>query len=662
MLSEMHAAAAPESSRSPLTALPASLALAMAVVIALPKVYESEHLTTTIACVSAGLLAWFAVLAIARRPMKVDAVKPIKQHYIQASVQLFLYLYWGYLWQDVDGVRPIYAQSPLILAQFCYLYAFDGLWSWTRGRAWRLSSGPTPIVLSTNLFIWFHDEYFVWQFAMVTAGLLGKEFLRWNKDGRRTHIFNPSGFGLMCAATVLIVLGRTDITWAKPLSTTIAVPGIFLVIFCLGLVVQHFFAVTLMTLAAAVAMIATNAVYAQVTGVYLFISTNLPAAAFLGLMLLMTDPSTSPRTNVGRTIFGAGYGLGYIVAFELLNRAGAPDLYAKLYPVPLLNLTVQALDRFARRGIVGRINDRWERGVSPRVSNAVHMAMWATIFVSLFATGYFAPSHPGASIAFWKQAVAEERTSAVRGLVKFAGSQAVDPKVEKSAQAAAYNELGVLSMTDGIDDDEAVKVRVGSAANWFAEAAQRGSDDGFKNVLQHFLFHRARRSDRDLGAALERCRELADAGDARAAFLFGLAVESGVGVRPDLRRALMFYLKCPAGYDHVTRALARVGLKARGAFDLSKISAPLAAAADAGDAESCYYLAYMHWTGQGVARDVSRAEALFQRAREGGFVPASNGAALAARFPAPRLKHMSPPPYATAFPVKAGSAGSVALQ
>ena len=645
-----------------LTALPALLALAMSAVIALPKVHESGHLTTTIACVSAGLLAWFAALAITRRPMKVDAVKPIKQHYIQASVQLFLYLYWGYLWQDVDGVRPIYAQSPLILAQFCYLYAFDGLWSWTRGRAWRLSSGPTPIVLSTNLFIWFHDEYFVWQFAMVTAGLLGKEFLRWNKDGRRTHIFNPSGFGLMCAATVLIVLGRTDVTWAKPLSTTIAVPGIFLVIFCLGLVVQHFFAVTLMTLAAAVAMIATNAVYAQVTGVYLFISTNLPAAAFLGLMLLMTDPSTSPRTNVGRTLFGAGYGLGYIVAFELLNRVGAPDLYAKLYPVPLLNLTVQALDRFARRGIVGRINDRWERGVAPRVSNAVHMAMWATIFVSLFATGYFAPSHPGASIAFWKQAVAEERTSAVRGLVKFAGSQAVDPMVETSAQAAAYNELGVLSMTDGIDDDEAVEVRVGSAAKWFAEAAQRGSDDGLKNVLQHFLFHRARRSDRDLGAALARCRQLASGGDARAAFLFGLAVESGVGVKSDLRSALQFYRICPAGDADATRALARVGLKAPGALDLSELLDPLAVAADVGDAESCYYLAYMYWRGQGVARDVARAEALFERAGELGFVPAANGAALAERFVAPRLKHMSPPPYATSFPVTGGSAGSVALR
>ena len=74
------------------------------------------------------------------------------------------------------------------------------------------------------------------------------------------------------------------------------------------------------------------------------------------LLLLMTDPSTSPRTNVGRTLFGLGYGFGYVIAFEILGKMGAPELYAKLYPVPILNLTVQFLDRLARRGAVGRLN------------------------------------------------------------------------------------------------------------------------------------------------------------------------------------------------------------------------------------------------------------------------------------------------------------------
>ncbi|MCK5941012.1 MAG: hypothetical protein KAI24_03500, partial [Planctomycetes bacterium] len=311
------AAAANARTQGLLPRLPLVLGAVLFAFVALPRVHGNAHMLWPFVGVGAGLVAWYGLLVATGRTRAVDVVKPVKQHYIQASVQLVLYAYWGFLWIDTDGTRPIYVQLPLILAQFCFLYALDGLWSWTRGRAWRLSSGPTPIVLSTNLFIWFRDDWFGWQFAMIAAGLLGKEFLRWTKDGRRTHIFNPSGFGLMCAATVLIVLGETDATWAKPLSTTIAVPGIFVVLFVLGLVVQHFFAVTLVTFAAAVTMIATNALYHELTGVWLFVSTNLPAAAFLGLMLLMTDPSTSPRTNVGRTLFGAGYGLGYIVAFEL---------------------------------------------------------------------------------------------------------------------------------------------------------------------------------------------------------------------------------------------------------------------------------------------------------------------------------------------------------
>lgn len=648
----MNAAAATPRPGGMLAKLPLLLGLVLLAMTALPRVRDNDHLLWSFAGVGGGLIAWFVALLLAKKRMAVDAVKPVKQHYIQASVQLVLYLYWGLLWQDVDGSRPIYVQMPLILAQFAFLYAFDGLWSWTRGRAWRLSSGPTPIVLSTNLFIWFRDDFFVWQFAMITAGLLGKEFLRWTKDGRRTHIFNPSGFGLMCAATVLIVLGETDATWAKPLSTTIAVPGIFLVIFALGLVVQHFFAVTLMTFAAALAMILTNFAYEQLTGVYLFVSTNLPAAAFLGLMLLMTDPSTSPRTNVGRTLFGMGYGFGYIVAFELLNRIGAPDLYAKLYPVPVLNLTVQLLDRFAKRGALGRLNERWERGVSPRVSNAVHMGLWASVFVVLFATGYFGRSHPGNSIAFWKQAVAEERANAGRGLVKITGSRAVDPMVDTQARAAAYNELGILSMTEGLDD-ASPEARIGNAARWFAEAQQRGSDEGAKNVLQHFLFRRARRSDRDLGAALQRAQELGVGGDPRAAFLIGLAVETGVGVRPDPRGALSFYRRCPPGDRFAARGIARIGLTSGARFDLSRVAPVLQQAAAEGDAESCFYLSYMHRRGQGVARDVDRADELLRRAAELGFEPA-----VAARaeervppFQAPRRKFLIAPRYATAFPI-----------
>lgn len=634
--------------------IPLLLAFGVLAFLALPRVRANTHLLGAFAGVGGGLVVWYVLLRVlaARhgRALTVEPVAPVRQHYIQACVQLVLYAYWGWFWV-VDGARPIYVQAPLIVAQLCYLYAFDALFAWSRGQAWRFASGPTPIVLSTNLFIWFKDDWFVWQFAMITAGLLGKAFVKWTKEGRKTHVFNPSGFGLACAASVLILTGATDVTWAKPLATTIEVKHIFVVIFVLGLVVQHFFAVTLMTFAAALAMVACNVGYTQLTGVYLFGSTNLPAAAFLGLHLLMTDPSTSPRTNVGRALFGLGYGLGYVIAFELLGRVGAPELYAKLYPVPILNCTVQVLDRVARTGAIGRLNRRWETGLPARATNWIHMALWSAVFVVMLGTGYVEGPHPGDSIAFWKRAVAEQRHEAARKLVMVAGSQAVGQD-----SAAAYNELGILSLTSGLDA-ASEQTRHNSAGRWFAEAAQRGSVEAAENLVMHFLFYSVRRSDDDLARALAALeRAVVQRGDPRAAFLLGVAIETGVGVEPNPQQALALYRRCPKGDVFAAKGIARLGL-ARGALiDLSSVGPVLAASAARGDGESCYYLAYMHLDGKGVGQDGDAARRLLQRAAELGFEPAKQAAGLEPppAFAPPRRKFMAHPAWATAFPVADG--------
>lgn len=634
--------------------VPFVLSLGLLGFLAVPRVHQHPHLFWAFAGTGGLLVAWQILLWIAAarrgRPLLVEAIAPIKQHFVQACVQSCLYVYWGYLWVQ-DGVRPIYQQAPLILAQFVFLYAFDGLFAWSRGRPWRFTSGPVPIVLSTNLFIWFRDDWFVFQFAMVTAGLLGKEFVKWTRDGRRTHIFNPSGFGLMCAATVLIVTGTTDLTWAKPLATTIEVPGIFLFIFGIGLVVQHFFSVTMMTFAAVLAMVASNLLYTQVTGVYLFGSSNLPAAAFLGLHLLMTDPSTSPRTVAGRTLFGAAYGLGYVVMFEILGAIGAPELYAKLYPVPILNCCVQVLDRWARTGWLSRLNTRWETALPWPRMNAIHMAVWSAVFLVLISTGYLGREHAGDSILFWKQAVAERRHDAQRKLVMVAGSQAIARQ-----SGDAYNELGLLSLQGDIDPaSEATRHK--SAGNWFAEAAARGSDAAHANIVEHFLFHGARRSDADLDRSLRHLEQaLAKGDDARAAYLLGLAHETG-GARPlDLGKALELYRRC--GDDlFAQKGIARIGLGAGSMVDLGKVAPALTAAAAAGDGEASYYLAYMHQLGRGVPRDAAQAKALLERAATLGFVPAQEARQQAGAggepppFAVPRRKLMTAPPFVSAFPL-----------
>ncbi|HEB51794.1 MAG TPA: hypothetical protein ENI87_00925, partial [bacterium] len=371
-----------------------------------------------------------------------------------------------------------------------------------------------------------------------------------------------------------------------------------------------------------------------------------------GLMLLMTDPSTSPRTNVGRTIFGAAYGFGYIIAFEVLNRIGAPDLYSKLYPVPVLNLTVKALDAFARTGFVGRLNRRWETALSPRASNAIHMGLWAVVFTALFSNGYFGREHPGRSIEFWKRAVRDRRYSAERGLVKVVGSRAVDPLVPPAERASALNELGVLRMQTGIDASD-LTTRINNAAGWFASAAELGSDVAAKNVVQLFLFYRARRSDRDLGRALQRVQQMALTGDAHAAFLTGLAVETGVGVEPDPRGALAMYRRCGKDMLAAQKGIARIGLMRGARFDIEPQASVLRRAALADDGESCYYLAHMARLGRGLPADDRAAQQWLQRAAELGFEPAKAEAKQDGMppFRPPRRKFLRPPAWATSFPI-----------
>lgn len=55
---------------------------------------------------------------------------------------------------------------------------------------------------------------------------------------------------------------------------------------------------------------------------------------FLGLHLLVTDPSTSPRTPLGRAIFGVLYGVGVFGLYALLGAFGLPTFYDKLLCMP----------------------------------------------------------------------------------------------------------------------------------------------------------------------------------------------------------------------------------------------------------------------------------------------------------------------------------------
>lgn len=309
---------------------------------------DQPGLFPTFAGAAAVLLAWTAALYVAaRRSGRVLklSIALYRHHWIQGCAQTVVLLYWGW------HVRSVYAFLPLVVAQLIFAYAFDSLLSWSRRGAYALGFGPFPIILSINLFLWFKPEWFHWQLAMIALGYAAKELIRWDRDGRRAHIFNPSSFPLAVVSLGLLLAGASDMTFGTAIaSSQFYPPHIYLVIFLAALPGQLLFGVARMTLTAVVTLYVISALYFGLNGTYLFYDTHIPIAIFLGMHLLFTDPSTSPRSEAGRILFGVLYGVGTATFYVILSGMGEPTFYDKLLAVPIMNLLVRRIDRLAAAG------------------------------------------------------------------------------------------------------------------------------------------------------------------------------------------------------------------------------------------------------------------------------------------------------------------------
>ena len=569
-----------------------------------PSVRESASLVRSFLAAGAALVAWALVLWARperrRRGFGLELVRPVKAHYVQACLQLCIYAYWGWYWPAV------YAEAPLILSQLVFMYTFDLLLNWSRGRDWRPGFGPLPIIFSLNLFLWFRHDWYLLQFVLVATCALGKEFVRWTRDGRSAHIFNPAAFGLGLFAIVLISTGTTvDYTRGIEVSTTLGLPPyIYLQIFALGLVAQYLFSVTLMTFSSMVSLVLLNLIYTGTTGVYQFVDTNIPIAIFLGLHLLVTDPATSPRTNTGRVIFGTFYGIGSFFFYGVLRDIGAPEFYDKLLTVPLLNLSVQVFDRVARVGLVGRL-DRWQAAFAPRASNLVYMGCWSALFVVLLSTGFVQGPHPG-SLGFWRRAAIEGKPRAAENLLKMLRAGA-----EKGSGEAA-NDLGTLFL-----EGELVERNEVLAMNYFSQACEQGNMRGCTNLVAGFLAVENAQPGELVQRALAVLEtECGRKTPRRGCLLVGIAYEQGRGRPRDVGRALELYKRAARrGSLDACKALARLSILGE-PLELDVALRGLERACEKGDAESCTFLAYLNHAGPPPLRDEIRSRALLERACE----------------------------------------------
>ena len=94
------------------------------------------------------------------------------------------------------------------------------LLTWSRRDDLTLGFGPFPIVFSTNLFLWFRPDWFYLQFVMIAVGFAAKELIRWDRDGRQAHIFNPSSFTLTVFLLRSCLTGASGITWGQDIAIT----------------------------------------------------------------------------------------------------------------------------------------------------------------------------------------------------------------------------------------------------------------------------------------------------------------------------------------------------------------------------------------------------------------------------------------------------------
>ena len=450
--------------------LNAAFVAGLLVLSQLPALDERPVVRMSIVGAAGFLLAWGALLfGVLRRGQGVMldvALRP--QHYLQACLQGALILYWGRYWPEV------YNAAPLIIAQLLFAYGFDSLLSWTHRRRFILGFGSFPIIFSITLFFWFKDPWFYWQFVLVAIGLLAKEFLRWQRDGRNTHIFNPSSFPLAVVSVALLLFDATDMTWGFLVAETeFYPPYIYLVIFLIGMPGQYLFGVAPMTMAAVTTTFVFSQVYYWATGSFYFVDSHVPIAVFIGMTLLFTDPATSPRTLLGRVLYGVLYGLSTVFLYDLLLSWNTPGFYDKLLQVPLLNLCVKWLDGLAASPMRKVVDpSAWAGTWAPRRRHLAYMSVWAVAFTAMSASGYLSDKHPGQWTPFWEQACAADRRDACLNLYFLhdgfceAGSAWACNEIgillaerydNRATAAAAFNRACTLQFAAGCDNAAAIR-------------------------------------------------------------------------------------------------------------------------------------------------------------------------------------------------------------
>jgi TPR repeat protein len=588
-----------------------------------------------------ALLILVAGLVLRNKPLEVTVALQ-RHHWVQLLMHGTIFIYWA------SVVPAVKDQLYLILAQLLVGYLLDLLLSWWKLGRWTLGLAPVPVIGSINLFLWFKDDWWFLQIVMVVLAFASKPLLRWTRNGRNTHIFNPSAIALAALSLGVILADSTDITWGQTIATSLNAPGYMLeTIFFVGVVVQILFDTTLVTAGAALTTWLVSVLWYHATGEWFFHDTHIPIAVFLGMNLLITDPSTSPVNKTGRFLYGATYGACVFFLWSSLDFFRQPTFYDKLLQVPILNLLVPVFDKVGR-GVSSRMpNWSWAG------SNWVHVVLWTIAFfamrpeLKLEHPNYFfykgqqflrgVDGHP----AQLKQAIDGFHTACeqgdLRGCFEMAmliavpdappghlkagieryqrvcapaacdtKSPAYKPSMCMNYAARACYRLGVHHASGvGVSRD------LSQAKKVWQRACQMGEEDACKALTSD------EKTEPDTAALTIACEKDEAAACERLSNQYALG---GNGLKRDLVRAANFGLRaCMGGRGEACKNVGQAYFHGAGVNrDLSKALDLFGRGCSANHLDACVSLAGMYLNGLGVPVDVAKARKLLQRGCTGG--------------------------------------------
>lgn len=579
---------------------------------ALPRLARESAIVAGVLGAAVVLAVWGAIL-VAKRGAGALRVTPWLRanHYLQAVVQIGLFAYWVIFWPRVAD------QFLLIAVQLLFAFLLDMLIGWTRWGEWRAGFGVVPPTLSVNLFLWFEDALFPLQLLMIAVAFLAKGYVTWERGGERRHIFNPSGLTLTIFSLGLIFTGTWQHTHGELISIALgAPPYMYVALAALSLIVLATHPVVLITLASAVTVWGLGAIYYAVTGAWLFVDTTIPIAVFLGMLLLVTDPATTPRSDAGKLITGVLYGASVVGFYIGFRGAGLPAFFDKLLLIPVLNLMVPWLDRVAERGRLDRL---WAH-VAVRKRMLAHVGAWVAAFC-LLAPGLEA--HPGRDPEVWRVACRERAPFACKNLALLYDSLCL-----RGSGEACFN-LGLMR-----DEGDEVPRDPAQAAGALAHGCELEFAPACNRLGSMLAVGNGAPPDEARAAAL--FAHACEAGDAPACANFATALREGAGVAPDpVRAAQLEDQACRADVLTACRRVADRVLRG-GGRDRPAAADALERLCGADDLPACANLGLMLIRGDGIAADPTRAVVLYQRACKGGLDVACTRLKTLDADPAPR--------------------------